>query len=202
MGFLRRKIMNRIMNAYLLAGLVAFAGCSSGVKGTETESVVAEPGGVAILDTYQATVTVVSVDMMKNKITVQTPDGHKSTLKAGKGVDVSAFSAGEQISVEMIEEMAVELIPGGGETGASEAAGIAVAAKGNETDVMTVGTVEITADVTAVDAGAHKVTLKFADGTSKTVKVDKSVDLTKVNVGDSVDAEMTEGIAISATKAS
>ncbi len=132
---------------------------------------------------------------------VQTSDGHKSTVKASKGVDISAFSPGEQISVTMIEELAVAIIPGGGETGASEAAGIAVAASSKEADVMTVGTTEVTAEVTAVDAKKHKVTLKFVDGTSKTIKVDKSVDLTKVNVGDSVDVALTEGIALFATKA-
>ncbi len=193
--------MNRFTNVLLLIGLVALVGCSSGVKGTETESIVAEPGGVAILDTYQASVTVVSVDAVKGKMVVKTPDGHQSTVKAGKNIDVSTFAPGDQLSVTMIEELAVELIPAGGETGASEAAGIAVAASGKEADAMTVGTVEITAEVTAVDVKKHKVTLKFVDGTTKTIKVDNSVDLTQVNVGDSVDVELTEGIALSATKA-
>jgi len=192
--------MNRTVSAMLWVGLLGLTGCSSGVKGTETESVVAEPGGVAILDTYQASATVVSVDVAKGKLTLQTADGHKTTTKAGKDVDLSAFSAGDQLSITIIEELAVEIIPGGGDTGASEAAGIAVAARGKEADVMTVGTAEVTADVTAIDVKAHKVTLRFVDGTSKTIKVDKSVDLARVNVGDSVDVEMTEAIALSATK--
>jgi hypothetical protein len=96
-----------------------------------------------------------------------------------------------------MEQLAVEIIPGGGgDTGASAAAGVMVAAAGNEADVMAAGTVQVTADVAAIDLKKRKVTLQLPDGSTQKVKVDKSINLSSVHVGDGVTVEVTEAIAI------
>jgi hypothetical protein len=181
----------------LVLVLVSLVGCSSGVEGTETESVMETDSGVAVLDTYDVTATVVGIDEVKNKVTFQTPDGKTTTCKAGKDVDLTVLKVGDQISIEVLEEVAVE-IDKGGDVASIGAVGMAsVAASDKETDVMTVDTVEMTAVVTALDAGKRKVTFTFVDGSTKTVKVDKKVDLSTIQVGDSVTVEVTEGVALS-----
>ena len=181
----------------LLLALVSLAGCSSGVEGTETESVIETDSGVAVLETYDVTATVVSIDEVKNKVTFETPDGKKTTCKAGKDVDLTALKVGDQLSIEVLEEVAVEITKGGDVASVGAAGMASVAESGKETDVMTVDTVEMTAVVSALDASKRKVTFTLVDGTSKTVKVDKKVDLSTLQVGDSVTVEVTEGVALS-----
>jgi hypothetical protein len=55
---------------------------------------------------------------------------------------------------------------------------------------------EVAATVTAVDTKTWTVRLQFVDGTRKTVKVGKSVDLSKVSPSASVTAQLTEAVAI------
>lgn len=181
----------------LVLALVSLAGCSSGVEGTETESVIETDSGVAVLDTYDVTATVVSIDEVKNKVTFQTPDGKKTTCKVGKDVDLTALKVGDQLSIEVLEEVAVEINKGGDVASVGAAGMAAVAESGKETDVMTVDTVEMTAVVTALDASKRKVTFTLVDGTTKTIKVDKKIDLSTIQVGGSVTVEVTEGVALS-----
>ena len=193
--------MYRKLNSWsalaLLVALVSLAGCSSGVEGTETQSVIETDTGVAVLETYDVTATVVSIDEVKNKVTFETPDGKKTTCKAGKDVDLTALKVGDQLSIEVLEEVAVEINKGGDVASVGAAGMASVAESGKETDVMTVDTVEMTAVVTALDASKRKVTFTLVDGTTKTVKVDKKVDLSTIQVGDSVTVEVTEGVALS-----
>jgi hypothetical protein len=54
--------------------------------------------------------------------------------------------------------------------------------------------------VTAVDADKHKVTFQLADGSTKTVKAGKTVDLSGVQPGDSVTIQVGEGLVVTAEK--
>jgi hypothetical protein len=58
----------------------------------------------------------------------------------------------------------------------------------------------VTAKVTSIDTNKHKVTLQFGDGSSKTVKVGKKVNLAAVPVGTDVTIQVSEGLAISVQK--
>jgi hypothetical protein len=59
---------------------------------------------------------------------------------------------------------------------------------------------EITAKVKSLDVKHQKATLLFPDGTTKTFKVRKDVDLTKQTVGTDVVMRVTEAVAISVEK--
>jgi hypothetical protein len=61
-------------------------------------------------------------------------------------------------------------------------------------------TVQVTATVTAIDLKAHKATLQFTDGTTRTIAVRKDVDLTQRKVGEQVVIRSTEALAISVEK--
>ena len=52
-----------------------------------------------------------------------------------------------------------------------------------------------------MDAKKHKVTFQLGDGTTKTVKAGKKVDVSVLNVGDSVTIQVGEGLVVSAEKA-
>ena len=57
-----------------------------------------------------------------------------------------------------------------------------------------------TATIAAINSKRRKVTLSDADGKKRTVSVKSEVDLSRLAVGDSVDAVLTESVAINVTK--
>ena len=59
---------------------------------------------------------------------------------------------------------------------------------------------QITVKVIAVDAAKNRVTCELPDGTNKTVKADKKVDLTNLHPGDNVTVQVSEGLAITVEK--
>jgi hypothetical protein len=63
-----------------------------------------------------------------------------------------------------------------------------------------VATVRMTGTITAMDIKKRKVTFQFEDGSTKTIKVDKSVNLSNAAVGDRVTVVVTEAAALTVTK--
>jgi hypothetical protein len=58
----------------------------------------------------------------------------------------------------------------------------------------------VTATVTAIDLQSHKATLRFPDGSTRTVAVRRDVDLTKRHVGEEVVIRITEMLALDVQK--
>ena len=88
----------------------------------------------------------------------------------------------------------------GESSGDGAAAAVALAPLGEKPGALMSNTVEITATVKSIDVEHQKATLLFPDGTSKTFKVRKDVDLTKQAVGAEVVIRATEAVAISVEK--
>ena len=81
-----------------------------------------------------------------------------------------------------------------------ETAAIGLAPEGSKPGVVMVDTIAITAEITAIDSHSRQVTLELPDGSSKTVKVGKHIDLTQVGLGDAVFIQITEAVAIQVVK--
>jgi len=58
-------------------------------------------------------------------------------------------------------------------------------------------TEEVTATITAVNMERRRVTLEFADGTVRTIRVGQQVNLAAVKAGDAVQTQMSESLALS-----
>ena len=67
--------------------VAALGGCAS-PSGVEEQQVYQLPDGVAAVDTFTTVATVTAIDAAKRRVTLTTPDGRSSKLKAGKDVDV------------------------------------------------------------------------------------------------------------------
>ena len=65
---------------------------------------------------------------------------------------------------------------------------------------LVANTVQVTAEVTAIDLKHHNATLQFSDGATRNVAVRKDVDLTQRRVGEDVMIRTTEAVAISVEK--
>jgi hypothetical protein len=112
-------------------------------------------------------------------------------------VNFDQIRVGDVVQVVLIDELAASLIPGGAPPSVEEAEGVALAPVGAKPGAVVADTVEVTGTIVGIDGHAHTLTLEFADGTMKEIKVAKHRDLSKVALGDSVRIQLTRAVAIS-----
>jgi hypothetical protein len=115
------------------------------------------------------------------------------------GTDFDQIRVGDQLRVAVTEELVVQM--GDKDDGDGGAALVALAPKGAKPGGLIAEAVQVTGTVTAIDATKRTATLKFEDGTTKTLPVRGDVDLGKRKVGDKVVFRVTEMIAIRVGKA-
>lgn len=165
--------------------VLALAGCHS-PQGVEQQTVYQTPNGVALVDTFTTVATVSAIDAANRKVTMTLPNGKTSSYRAAKTVDLSRFRVGEQIGVQLLDETALSIKTGG--TPARDAMQTSFAAAGDAagTAVFEGESMEMSAKVTAVDASTRTVAFQLADGTTKSMKAHRSVDLGGLAVGDTV----------------
>ncbi len=193
---MNRYMIKTIALALLPAAALTFTACSTTPEGYGETTVIETAGGAVIVDTFTTTATVTGIDSAKRKVTLVTPKGSKSTYVAGpEVVNFAQIRIGDQVRATVTEEVAI-FIGSGAPPSAMAGSGVALAPVGAKPGGVIVDTAQITAKVTAVDAKSRKVTFQLPDGSAKTVKVGKKVDLTYVNLGDNVTVQVSEGLAI------
>jgi len=185
--------------ALVPAALLTFTSCST-TGGDEAVVELETADGVAIVDTINTSATVTAIDATTRKVTLTTADGKSTTVKCGPQVaNFDQLQINDRVDITSTEELAV-FLGAGAPPSVTGAAGVALAPIGAKPGGVIANTVEITAQVTAIDAKHRHVTLSLPDGTSKKVKAGKRVNLAAVKVGDSVTAQYTESLAISVVK--
>jgi hypothetical protein len=188
-----------VMPALLLAAMLSFS-CATPPKGTTEITTVATPDGAIIVQTMTLTATVTAINADKRKVTLVFEGGGKSTYKAGpEVVNFGQIQVGDKVKAVVTEEVAIYIGSGAPPSGMA-ATGIALAPVGAKPGGVLVDTEQVTVKVTAVDAAKNKVTFELPDGTTKTVKADKKVDLSNLHPGDNVTIQVTEGLAITVEK--
>lgn len=180
--------------------VATFSGCA-GSGGTAQEHVYQTPHGVAIVDTFTTVATVAAIDTGKRKVTMMSADGKSSTYKAASGIDLSQFQVGEKIGLQVTDETALAIKSGGKPAADVVATSLATAAGGGAGAVFEGEAVEVSAKIVALDAKAHRVTLQYADGTVKTMKVHGSVDLTGLAVGNTVTVKYAVSVVVAVADA-
>jgi len=191
------KIKSLLWPVLMPAVLMALASCATTMSGEEDVAVMETKTGAIVVDTFTTDATVMAIDGMKRKVTLETSDGKRTTFKAGpEVVNFDQLQIGDRVHATVTEELVVSLRPSDAPPSEGEAATVDLAPVGAKPGVLMADTVEITAKITAVDDKQRKVTFQFADGTEKTLKVGKDADLSRVKPGDDVTVRLTEGIAI------
>jgi hypothetical protein len=142
--------------------------------------------------------TVESVNMRTRKIRLRESDGKISSFVAGDEVrNLAQVKVGDLVIVKYSIGLVMALNKSGTNVRSRVDKLEAGRAKlGQKPGAIVRKTVTMTANVTAVDTGARTVTLKGAKRTL-TLAVASDIDLSKVKVGDQVDAEFEESTAIS-----
>lgn len=167
----------------------------------QTAKDAGKPGVVDIeVVAFEATVT--AIDSQKRAITLKGPEGATKTFTVGNEVrNFDQIKPGDKVKIESIEETALFVRKASEPPDAAEATMVSVAPKGKKPGLVTVNTVEISADVKAIDYQKRTVTLQGPQGNLATYKVGPSVKrFNAVKKGDQVVLRVTEALAIVVTK--
>jgi len=186
-----------------LALLIALAAISGGERPASAQSAAdkATPRTV-VAETTSIEAKLDAVDVKTRRMTVTGPHGKTLTLKVGADVkDLDQIKPGDQLVVRYFEPLALFLRKDGEPRAAAEAAAVQVAPKGKRPVAVPVDTVEFKGTVEGIEYAKPRLTLKGAEGKTRTIKVDPSVKrFNEVKKGDQIVVRYTEATAFSVRK--
>ena len=159
------------------------------------------PGGV-IVNAIAFEATVEAIDYQKRTVTLKGPEGNVKTFTVGKAArNFDQIKKGDKVKIEYLEQVAIVVRKASEPPMAGEVTTIGVAPKGEKPEFVDINTIEITANVQAIDYKMRTITLKGPEGNVVTYKVDKSVaKFEDVKKGDQVVLKVTDALAIAVTK--
>lgn len=193
---MRSGLLSLILGALTLSLVLACGG--------PTVEVYERPDGTIIVESQKSRATVTAIDARAGTVTLKRSwlDEPK-TFKVDSGVvNLSRIRVGDEVHAEVIEEVAVTLVPGGAPPEIDAEAVVALSPPGDKPAMIAAESVQVMAEIIAIDGHSHQVTLELPDGSQQTVKAAKHIDLTEVALGDSVLIRITEAVAINVTKPS
>lgn len=189
----RRPPYRLVLGAVILSLATACAGPN--VK------VYERADGTTIVESTEVKATVTAIDARARTLTLKRRFHKAQTFKANENiVNFNQIQVGDEVHAVVVEEFAVTLVPGGAPPLVEAGAAVALAPEGSKPGVVLANTVGVTAQIIAIDSHAHEVTIEFPDGSAKTVKVRKGIDLGELSLRDSVFIQITEAVAIEVVK--
>jgi Cu/Ag efflux protein CusF len=191
------------MNRKSLFILAAFAGALPLTSGAQQPAAggavlaASAPGQATIVETIRLTATVEAIDVAKREVSLKGPRGNVVALAVDPAVrNLEYVKVGDQVVVRYVEALTLTLKKDGKELrGSTESSDAARAPAGERPGAAAARQMEVTANVTAVDAKTQTVTLK---GPKRTVdlKVPDPGQFKLIKVGDQIQAVYTEALAL------
>ena len=146
-----------------------------------------------------ASAVITSINASKRIIKAQTQDGKTKTFTAGPAVkNFDKLKAGDTVTVTYTESMAVYL----GQDGASSAdmaSGLKRKSDGTP-GVALFGKAQVTAKVLALDKATRIIKLELPENDVRDFTIRDGVNLSKVNVGDTVTIAIAKALVIEVTQ--
>ena len=185
-----KKTMRFALSAMLLT-LVCHI-CAMQAQSAATDA------GIDAVEVVTATATVEKIDLEKRRVTLLLDDGKKKTYKVDNRVqNLAQVKVGDHLKMSFTEEIAIVVGKSNETPGAASSEQVSVAPHGAKPGIVMVETSTMSAQILAVDAPNHRVTLLDPDGKKKTIKVSKKVtNLDDLKVGETVDMLMTDSTVI------
>ncbi len=190
------------MTLALLIALAAIAGGQRTAAAQSTAAPAKAGSRLVVAETTSIEARLDAVDVKTRRMTVTGPHGKTLTLKVGPDVkDLDQVKPGDQLVVRYFESLALFVRKAAEPRAATEGTAVQVISKGKRPVAVAVDTVEFKGTVEAIDYTKRRVTLKGAEGKTRTIKVDPSVKrLDEVKKGDQIVVRHTETIAFSVRK--
>jgi Cu/Ag efflux protein CusF len=184
------KTMRLALSAMLM--MLVFPVCATQAQSGATDE------GIDAVEVVKATATVEKIDLKTRKVTLLLDDGKKKTYKVDSRVqNLAQVKVGDHLAMSFTEEIAIVVGKSNETPGAASSEQVSVAPKGDKPGVVMVDTSAVSAQIVAVDAPNHRLTLLDPDGKKRTIKVSKKVtNLDDLKVGDTVDMLMTDSTVI------
>ena len=200
----------RIVAVLGVMSLLTTVGCTSMSvdkhKGNEAEKAqVAQqtpaptPPVIPESETVTTTATVRAIDMKNRLVTLKPKSGQPFTIHAGEEVrNLSQVRVGDQVVMKYTEAMAVRINrdTSGGIASRKESTSGERAALGQKPAGTVRNTVNIVANVLAIDRQSRRITFQGPENTV-TVKAPADVDISRLDVGDQVLLTYVEELAVS-----
>jgi len=181
----------------LAASLVAAFAFPAAALAEDKAVVTSSPGHASIAQKRRLVATVEAVDAAKREITLKGPKGKVVPLSVSPDVrNLEQVKVGDQVVVTYIEALSLTLMKEGKALRATTTKSDGVRApEGAKPGGAVAEHVKVTADVIAVDQKTHMVTLK---GPKQEVDlyVADPAQLKLIKVGDQIEAEYTQALAI------
>ena len=179
----------------LVAGLTTVAAAQQ--KGSAPKG---KPGGV-VVDVVEWTGTVKSVDAAKRTVTLEGPGGRVATVNAKNARNLDQVKVGDTVKIRYAEELAIYVRKADAAPQATETKAVELAPKGQKPGGVMAETVEITANVEAIDYQTRAIALKGPLGNIRIFKVSDAVErFNEIKPGDQVVIHVTEAIALAVVK--
>jgi len=167
------------------------------VAQTSGATMQTSPGKATLRHEHQIVATVEEVDAAKGHVTLKGPKGNLVPLTVGPEVrNLAQVKVGDKVRVRYAEALSLTLKKDGKELPSAKAASETMRAPAGATPAGAVGEqVTVVANVIAVDAKTHQVTLK---GPNRTVDlyVEDPEQLKLIKVGDQIEAVYTQAVAV------
>jgi hypothetical protein len=184
----------RSWTAWRAVAVVMF-GVAWGACATTQEA--SKPGVVSV-DVVEFTSKVDAIDYQKRTIVLKGSDGKMRVFTASKDVrNLDQVKPGDLVKVQLVEETALFVRKASDPPEAAETSTVGLAPKGAKPGIMFVDTLQLTANVNAVDYQKRMITLTGPQGNVRTYKVSDDVKrLNDVKAGDQVVLRVTDALAI------
>jgi ribosomal 50S subunit-recycling heat shock protein len=180
----------------LVAGLTTMATAQQ--KGSAPKS--GKPGGV-VVDVVEWSGKVTAVDYAKRTVTLQEPGGRVATVNAKNARNLDQVKVGDTVKIRYAEELAVFVRKADAAPQATETTAVELAPKGQKPGGVMADTIEITANVEAIDHQTRAIALKGPAGNIRIFKVSDAVKrFNEIKVGDQVVIRVTEAVALAVVK--
>jgi Cu/Ag efflux protein CusF len=146
----------------------------------------------------QVTATVTAVDVATRKVTLKGKKGKEETITVSPDVkNLDQVKVGDLVVVSFSQGVVLSMAaPGAKPVEPTATATGAAAAPGEKPAADVKATIKGTVTVAAIDMKTRIVTLVGPEGRKFKVAAGKEIPLEKVKVGDKVNAEYTEAVAI------
>lgn len=163
--------------------------------------VISPDKGIDDVEVIVVSGVVDKIDLEKRKVTLTLDDGKDKTFKVDKSaINLDQVQAGDHVKITCTEELIVTVSKSGEIPAAATIGAVNLAPRGSKPSGIVVQTTAVSGKILAIDSEKRKITFENADGKRKTVKVRKNVDISGLAVGESVDAILTESVAIKVSK--
>jgi hypothetical protein len=179
------------------ASLIVACGLPTAAQAEDKAVMASSPGQATIAQKRSIVATVEAVDVAKREITLKGPKGKVVPLSVSPEVrNLEQVKVGDSLKVTYVEALSLTLKKDGKELRAANTKTDSVrAAAGAKPGGAVAEQVKVIADVIAVDQKTHMVTLR---GPKQEVDlyVSDPAQLKLIKVGDQIEAEYTQAVAI------